>query len=156
MHWHSVSIQAAQTQATRLPIFAATWLRESTQVDSPGWRSSWNREQSPCLCDGHERAVWSGSLGERPLYGLWGRCGLTGCHQCVHFGREIWIVGLMVQGMSQGALTSAGIILDEELIESAPTSTNTNHDSWPQNPNKTKLLWVSKLGNKIYEICWSQ
>ena len=32
--------QAAQTQATRLPIFAATWLREPTQVDSPAWRSS--------------------------------------------------------------------------------------------------------------------
>ena len=37
--------------------------------------------------------------------------------------------GTRLQGMSQGALTSAGIILDEELIESAPTSTNTNHDS---------------------------
>ena len=47
-----------QTQATHLPIFAATCLRElPTQAGSPERTSSWNREQSPCSCDAHERAV---------------------------------------------------------------------------------------------------
>ena len=41
--------------------------------------------------------------------------------------------------------TSAGIVLDEELIERDPTSSNSNHHGRAQDSNQAQLLWVSKL-----------
>ena len=43
------------------------------------------------------------------------------------------------------ALTTAGIILDEELVQSHPASTDTHHHCRTQNTNQTKFLAVTEL-----------
>ena len=42
-------------------------------------------------------------------------------------------------------LTSAGIVLDEELIQGAPAAAHPHHDGGAQDPHQPQLLRVSKL-----------
>ena len=42
-------------------------------------------------------------------------------------------------------LTSAGIVLHQELVQGAPASSHSHHHSGPQNTHKTQLLRISKL-----------
>ena len=77
----------------------------------------------------------------------------------VSFSPRIVLVFCQVAGLWRtGQLTSAGIVLHEELIQSAPTSAHTNHHGGPQDPHQTQLLGISKLkmGNHEYELFHSE
>ena len=52
-------------------------------------------------------------------------------------------------------LTSAGIVLDEELIQRAPAAAHPHHDGGAQDPHQSQLLRVSEL-HKIHSQKWSQ
>ena len=47
-----------------------------------------------------------------------------------------------------GKLTSAGIVLHKELVQGAPSSSDTNHHGGPQDPHQTQLLGISKLNRE--------
>lgn len=44
----------------------------------------------------------------------------------------------------QGQLTSAWIVLDQELIQSDPAASNTDHDSRSEDAHQPKLLGLAK------------
>ena len=50
---------------------------------------------------------------------------------------------IVCDGMT--TLTSARIVLDQELVQSTPASAHTDHHGGPQDSHKPQLLGISKL-----------
>ena len=52
------------------------------------------------------------------------------------------------ESRGHGLVTSARIVLEEELFEGAPAAADADHDRRPEDPDQAKLLGIAELGNK--------